>query len=928
MSTADFDGSIDAFTDLVNKRSSGLAISGEAHTVPGSGTFTYPLIEVPDSTIDVTLSGASTAWTEVTYVPTASGEFQVNYTTGVITHHSSDAGKDITASYTGLGSCVLAEQINDRAYANEITQRRLGVNVRGKFVNVADRLYKTVGRIEAYAHTVGDSGFEIASGKFSTWWNAQYDFPGYSANLGIGGNCEVPAMTAGNYRRVLFVVDERNWIKTYFGTASESGNPPQVNVRDAYAAEIPVCSVLVQDDGRGIAGSIKPLYDNDLTDLRPLIGSHPAISRWVSAASAFPTVPQPIAGQELFHTGTRKRFTYGGADSAWLELTSYGDSPNLAGSPFVTMYSESSLHNEYVLGTSVIMQGTRALQPPAATAGRLYNVTNEYVLERDYGNEWHKIATYDATKLVTSAFALSRLYFGGVGGKLSQSANLHWDIANSRLGIGTTSPDGSLHVSISDVANSELLTVENLAAGSAWARIRHLGTAGDAVLMLQTDGVTWYLAADNSDSDSFVFGQDSSPTSGVALRVDTSRNFAFTQKVSTSGPPTFQTFTAAAHTTLTASTEAVDVNFNLARTVQFAEGALATQRAFLIQAPTYAFDNASTITTAVTCEIAVPVVGTNATLTSHHALRLTANDALTSPQLAITQSSTGDAGLRLVLGTSRSYSIAIDNSASDSLVISTAASAVAVAGTGDLVTILATGAVGIGTVGPDAKLDVLATTEQLRMTYTDGSVYVSQTCNSSGNWLITPTGATTLLTCNEFRLNSATGVPQINLQNAATTELRIEVASSVGFISTLTDNALVLRSNSVERIRMNSTEVVINDTQIDVDFRVESNDSANMLLVDAGNNRVGINVAPLALLHADQASTTGAIPVLTLDQADVSEEFIRFIGTSANAVLTQSLVEAADVTTATIAGYLEINVQDAGAQIAAGAYYVPFYTLA
>jgi hypothetical protein len=43
---------------------------------------------------------------------------------------------------------------------------------------------------------------------------------------------------------------------------------------------------------------------------------------------------------------------------------------------------------------------------------------------------------------------------------------------------------------------------------------------------------------------------------------------------------------------------------------------------------------------------------------------------------------------------------------------------------------------------------------------------------------------------------------------------------------------------------------------------------------------VGIGTAgPTAKLHIDQASTTVAIPVLTLDQADLSEEFINFVAT-------------------------------------------------
>jgi hypothetical protein len=95
------------------------------------------------------------------------------------------------------------------------------------------------------------------------------------------------------------------------------------------------------------------------------------------------------------------------------------------------------------------------------------------------------------------------------------------------------------------------------------------------------------------------------------------------------------------------------------------------------------------------------------------------------------------------------------------------------------------------------------------------------------------------------------------------------------------------------------------------------------------NGKVGVGlVTPLAKLHVDQSSTTGAIPVLTLDQGDVSEEFIRFIGTAADNVITQSIVAAADVGTATIAGYVKVYVQDDGNQITDQAYYVPIYSLA
>lgn len=82
-------------------------------------------------------------------------------------------------------------------------------------------------------------------------------------------------------------------------------------------------------------------------------------------------------------------------------------------------------------------------------------------------------------------------------------------------------------------------------------------------------------------------------------------------------------FTGAAHTGLTASAETRDLDINLNRIVQHATGAIATQRAAYIQAPTYAFVGASTITDAITVSISgAPAAGTNATLTNPMALRV------------------------------------------------------------------------------------------------------------------------------------------------------------------------------------------------------------------------------------------------------------------------------------------------------------------
>jgi len=58
------------------------------------------------------------------------------------------------------------------------------------------------------------------------------------------------------------------------------------------------------------------------------------------------------------------------------------------------------------------------------------------------------------------------------------------------------------------------------------------------------------------------------------------------------------------------------------------------------------------------------------------------------------------------------------------------------------------------------------------------------------------------------------------------------------------------------------TETVFNEAGIDLDFRVESNDNANMLVVNAGDNFVGVGTnGPAELFHAYHGSGTAAIRV-------------------------------------------------------------------
>ena len=77
----------------------------------------------------------------------------------------------------------------------------------------------------------------------------------------------------------------------------------------------------------------------------------------------------------------------------------------------------------------------------------------------------------------------------------------------------------------------------------------------------------------------------------------------------------------------------------------------------------------------------------------------------------------------------------------------------------------------------------------------------------------------------------------------------------------------------------------------------------------------------------NQAASDAAVPVLTLTQADVSEDFIKFIGSTNAGDVDQSLVNASDVGTATVVGYVKVYIRDDGDQITDQSYYMPIYSL-
>ena len=84
---------------------------------------------------------------------------------------------------------------------------------------------------------------------------------------------------------------------------------------------------------------------------------------------------------------------------------------------------------------------------------------------------------------------------------------------------------------------------------------------------------------------------------------------------------------------------------------------------------------------------------------------------------------------------------------------------------------------------------------------------------------------------------------------AALPSISINSDPNTGVFSPGADQ-LAISTNSVERLKIGTSEVVFNDAGNDIDFRVEGDTNANLLFVDASADAVGIGTtSPSATLH-------------------------------------------------------------------------------
>ncbi len=85
---------------------------------------------------------------------------------------------------------------------------------------------------------------------------------------------------------------------------------------------------------------------------------------------------------------------------------------------------------------------------------------------------------------------------------------------------------------------------------------------------------------------------------------------------------------------------------------------------------------------------------------------------------------------------------------------------------------------------------------------------------------------------------------------------------------------VMVAGTSANLLDVGASGIVVNDSSVDVNFRVESDNNANMLFVDGGNNRVGVGTTTRANLSSSVGSTA-ALQVEGLTAANSSASVIR-----------------------------------------------------
>ena len=207
--------------------------------------------------------------------------------------------------------------------------------------------------------------------------------------------------------------------------------------------------------------------------------------------------------------------------------------------------------------------------------------------------------------------------------------------------------------------------------------------------------------------------------------------------------------------------------------------------------------------------------------------------------------------------------------------------------------------------------------------YSDGST-MFDVLNDAGN--ITANG--TLTVSGNTSLDGGTFVFN---ESSADLDFRIEGNGDANLFFTDAGNDRVgIKTNSpstelhvVGGMKVTSTvdsdggNFTFNESGASVDFRAETNTLTHAFFIDGSADKIGMGTSSptSAFVTIDQASSSAGIAVLTLDQGDADQEFIRFDGTSNS---DQSSSITTDTSVGSLTGHIRVNINGTD-------FWIPFY---
>jgi hypothetical protein len=193
--------------------------------------------------------------------------------------------------------------------------------------------------------------------------------------------------------------------------------------------------------------------------------------------------------------------------------------------------------------------------------------------------------------------------------------------------------------------------------------------------------------------------------------------------------------------------------------------------------------------------------------------------------------------------------------------------------------------------------DVTGFTSGTNFANTDLTFTGNRTHNTNNNYLWLQT-------------NGTTSGSSIYMDSTNWIDVGFSNSISVGNFTRWEPSIVTHYYQTIDRLNLKSTETVINETGIDVDFRVESDTNPNMLFVDASTNRVGIgksnptveldisgDTTNSGLLKSTSISaTTVSATTIVLSGSDITSSWTSYVPTWSSNGITQPTIGDGSIT--------------------------------